>query len=260
MKPREEIVWVPGPWRDPALLEWQRGGRFELRIFPIPKRGARRVILAYTQTVPAAGGVRRYGYPLAYDPGGSTRVGRFSANIEVRGHDEQRGVRAAGYELKSDRRGDAAGLLFEQSDFAPTGDLVVEYALPDRNAELSAFGYREAAGSGAEDQRPYVALALRPKLPRAERDSEQSLALVVDASRSMFGENFRRATELAVKVARELDPSTRLLGARLSHRVHLALERRDRGWRTGRRAGAALPRRHHPGRSLGRGGGRSSRL
>ena len=31
-KPREEIIWVPGPWRDPALLEWQRGGRFELRI------------------------------------------------------------------------------------------------------------------------------------------------------------------------------------------------------------------------------------
>src|SRR5690606_33983344 len=101
-KPREEIVWVPAPWRDPALLEWQRGGRFELRIFPIPKRGSRRIVLAYTQTVPVAAGVRRYGYPLAYDPGGSTRVGRFSANVEVRGHDEARGVRAAGYELKTD--------------------------------------------------------------------------------------------------------------------------------------------------------------
>jgi len=37
-KPREEIVWVPGPWHDPALLEWQRGGRFELKIFPIRRR------------------------------------------------------------------------------------------------------------------------------------------------------------------------------------------------------------------------------
>ena len=34
--------------KDPALLEWQRGGRFELRIFPIPKRGSRRIVLAYT--------------------------------------------------------------------------------------------------------------------------------------------------------------------------------------------------------------------
>jgi ferric-dicitrate binding protein FerR (iron transport regulator) len=29
-RPLDEIVWVPGPWKDPALLEWQRGGRFEL--------------------------------------------------------------------------------------------------------------------------------------------------------------------------------------------------------------------------------------
>ena len=32
---------MPGPWRDPALLEWQRGGRFELRIFPIPPHRSR---------------------------------------------------------------------------------------------------------------------------------------------------------------------------------------------------------------------------
>ncbi|RYE82481.1 MAG: hypothetical protein EOO75_20635, partial [Myxococcales bacterium] len=59
-KPVDEIIWVPGPWRDPALLEWKRGGRFELRIFPIPARGSRRVVLAYTQPVPSVGGVRRY--------------------------------------------------------------------------------------------------------------------------------------------------------------------------------------------------------
>src|SRR5262249_57801284 len=71
-KPVEEIIWVPGPWRDPALLEWKRGGRFELRIFPIPARGSRRVVLAYTQVVQPVGGMRRYTYPLPYDPKGST--------------------------------------------------------------------------------------------------------------------------------------------------------------------------------------------
>src|SRR5690606_4374999 len=59
-KPKEEIIWVPGPWDDPALLEWKRGGRFELRIFPIPKRGSRRVVIAYTETIPAFAGMRRY--------------------------------------------------------------------------------------------------------------------------------------------------------------------------------------------------------
>ncbi len=71
-RPKEEILWVPGPWRDPALLEWQRGGRFELKIFPIPRRGSRRVVLTYTQTVDQSAGIRRFTYPLAHDPSGST--------------------------------------------------------------------------------------------------------------------------------------------------------------------------------------------
>ncbi|HSU39787.1 MAG TPA: VIT domain-containing protein, partial [Polyangiaceae bacterium] len=73
-RPLDDIVWVPGPWRDPALLEWQRGGRFELHVFPIPKHGSRRVVLAYTEVVNPSGDRRRYTYPLAYDPSGTTRV------------------------------------------------------------------------------------------------------------------------------------------------------------------------------------------
>src|SRR5204863_3695529 len=98
----EEIVWVRGPWRDPALLEWQRGGRFELRIFPIPRHGSRRIVLAYTQTLSPAGGMRRYAYPLAHDPAGSTRVDRFDIDVQVRGYDPKLGVRAYGYPLRRD--------------------------------------------------------------------------------------------------------------------------------------------------------------
>ncbi len=42
VKQHEDIVWVPGPWRDPALLEWQQGGRFELHIFRSRSRIATR--------------------------------------------------------------------------------------------------------------------------------------------------------------------------------------------------------------------------
>ena len=224
--PVEEIVWVPGPWRDPALLEWQRGGRFELRIFPIPKQGSRRVILAYTEVVRASGGERRYTYPLVYDPSGSTRVGRFELDVEVRGHDSARGVRASGYPLQAGNAGDGASALrFSESSFSPNGDLAVEYALPDRASELMAWSYLDTqkpepptAGSPAttsvvsgNDGAPYVAISLRPKLPRAERPGRRSFALVVDSSRSMFGESYRRASDLAVRVARELDANDRLV-------------------------------------------------
>ncbi|WP_437732845.1 VIT domain-containing protein [Sorangium sp. So ce1335] len=241
-KPREEIVWVPGPWRDPALLEWQRGGRFELRIFPIPKRGARRVVLTYTQLVEQAGGVRRFTYPLAHDQSGTTTIGDFSLDLQVLGHDRELGVATRGYELApAPAEGAADRRTLRAQGFTPAGDLTVEYALPDRDRPVTAWAYRmppaaapapepkaatspprrpagAAAGDSAEheaslaaaraiatDTSPYVAIALRPRLPRWEQATSRRHAIVVDSSRSMIGERFARATRLASSIVREMD-------------------------------------------------------
>lgn len=235
-KPREEIIWVPGPWRDPALLEWQRGGRFELKIFPIPKRGSRRVVLTYTQTVDQAAGIRRFTYPLAHDPSGTTKIDAFDLDLQVLGHDKSLGVQTRGYELAS-AGGDPSGerRTLQANGFVPAGDLTVEYALPDREREATAWAYQtaaadlpepeklkdgpastkaktneekeaaEAARAIAFDSSPYVAIALRPKLPRWQEAKERLHVLVVDASRSMVGERFSRATRLASTLVREMD-------------------------------------------------------
>lgn len=197
---KDDIVWVPGPWRDPALLEWQRGGRFELKIFPIPKRGQRRIVLAYTESVRPVGGVRHYSYPLPVDPGGTTKIRHFDVDIEVRGQDPKFALRTLGYPLAASDREGARALAFRADDFTPNGDLSVEWALPERQSELTSFGYR------AGDER-YALLTLRPKLPRATVDRVHVTVLVVDTSRSMFGEGLERAKRLAVRLARELDPA-----------------------------------------------------
>ncbi len=242
-KPREEIVWVPGPWRDPALLEWQRGGRFELRIFPIPKHGSRRVVLSYTQTVPVSGGVRRFSYPLAHDAAGTTKIDDFSLDVQVLGHDKDFGVSTRGYTLqKGDASAEADRFVMNEKNFVPAGDLTVEYALPDRNADLTAWAYQMpvtdvssapqpalatnalptvAGGANTKAQRektakdearairddgsPYVAIAVRPKLPRWGEGHERLHVIVVDSSRSMVGERFARATHLAASLVREMD-------------------------------------------------------
>ncbi|MDI1482600.1 VIT domain-containing protein [Polyangium sp. y55x31] len=235
-KPREEIIWVPGPWRDPALLEWQRGGRFELKIFPIPKRGSRRVVLTYTQTVDQSAGVRRFTYPLAHDPSGTTKIDAFDLDLQVLGHDKEFGVQTRGYEL-APSGGDASAerRTMSATGFVPAGDLTVEYALPDRDREATAWAYRmdstsaplpeepkdgpaatkaktteekdaaAAARAIAFDSSPYVAIALRPKLPRWQEAKERVHAIVVDTSRSMVGERFARATRLASTIVREMD-------------------------------------------------------
>jgi hypothetical protein len=207
---KDEIVWVPGPWRDPALLEWQRGGRFELRIFPIPKRGSRRVVLAYSQLVKQSASVRHYSYPLGVDPSGNSTALDFSIDVQVRGQDPDFRVRTPGWDASRSRESGVERLHFEASSFVPSGDFAVDYALPDRAAEVSAWGYRDVTASG-EAGAPYVSIALRPRLPRTtERGPGRAVALVVDASRSVFGENYRRATALATRIARDLEPTDRV--------------------------------------------------
>jgi Mg-chelatase subunit ChlD len=231
---REEIIWVPGPWKDPALLEWQRGGRFELRIFPIPAKGSRKVVLTYTQVVQPSAGTRRYVYPLAHDPSGELTVDTFDVDVQVRGHDAARGIQTAGYALSRSQRGDAESLAMSATSFVPTGDLVVEYATA-AVSELSAWAYAPVRSSrpdsaqqddtkteakasngvskdanaqalrAVEDERPYVAMTLRPKLPRWSEEAQRAYVFVVDASRSMYGERFKRASTLASRVVSELD-------------------------------------------------------
>jgi len=245
-KPREEIIWVAGPWRDPALLEWQRGGRFELRIFPIPKKGSRRVKLTYTEPVAQSGGVRRFTYPLAHDASGSTKIDDFNIDLQVLGNDKEFGVETRGYQLaKADSASGGERFTLAEKNFVPAGDLTVEYALPDRTSALSWWAYdmpasattvaqtgnappaiansgvnlagapknaqQKAKDAAAEakalvdDSSAYVALAVRPKLPRFPEGKDRLHIVVVDSSRSMIGERFARATRLASGIVREMD-------------------------------------------------------
>ena len=256
-RPREEIIWVPGPWRDPALLEWQRGGRFELKIFPIPKRGSRRVNLTYTQTVDQSAGVRRFTYPLAHDPSGTTKVGSFDLDVQVLGLDKTIGLQTRGYDLAA--AGDGDRRTMHADDFVPAGDLTVEYALPDRDKEATAWAYEdtsrpaaitpsalargkvqtpeekaafETAATILNDGSPYAAIALRPKLPRWTEAKERLHVIVVDSSRSMFGERFARARLLASSIVREMD--------RRDSFVVLACDTTCRAM-TGESAGSAKP-------------------
>lgn len=224
--PREEIVWVPGPWKDPALLEWQRGGRFDLRIFPIPKRGTRRVVLAYTLALPSLGGVRRLSVPLPYVSRRDRVLDALLLDVEVRGHDRNLGLNVHGYDVIRSTREDAESLHFERRSFLPSGDFTVEFASRDRDTSTTSWAYALSANEAAPNDLPeasarfggatfddprgdYLAVAIRPEWPASDDGEPRAIALVVDSSRSMLGENHRRASELAVEIVRALDVNDR---------------------------------------------------
>jgi len=226
----EEFIWVPGPWRDPALLEWQRGSQFELRIFPIPARGERRIRLAYTQNVAPSGTGRRYVYPLPHSGDDSTRVGRMQATVRVAGADADTPPEARGYAMSRALDDGATRLAFEAQDFVPAGDLVVDYRLADEDAEIRWWTYagqatvpgaessREGEPDVAEEQRQihadgrgYVVFAVRPELPAWGRGEAKDYVLVLDSSQSMVGERWSRASELAVRLVTEMDRRDRVM-------------------------------------------------
>jgi tetratricopeptide (TPR) repeat protein len=228
-RPSEDIIWVQGPWRDPALLDWKRGGRFELRIFPIPAKGARTIKIAYTQVVTPRGQGRQYVYPLPHSQDGSTVADQLTVDVEVRGA-QQGGVRAVGYDLVPDpKRGDVNAMTLSQSGFVPRGDLVVDYKATDGAAELRAWTFTGGAAAGpdenlakkqkvgidpkvveaqrqvAGDARPTAVIAFRPKLPRWDETKARDYMIVVDSSQSMVGERYQRAGKLVAALVDQMD-------------------------------------------------------
>lgn len=222
---QEEWIWVPGPWHDPALLEWQQGGRFELRIFPIEARSERRVRIAYEQTLAPHGEGRRYVYPLAHGNDDSTRVGHFEVDVRIAGEAE---AKTRGYELVREQEQGAQRLRYVREDFQPSGDLVIDYASPMDRSELRHWTFagdavapapeqtREAEDvlrehrTIAADSRPYALFALRPELPGATEARPRDYVVVVDASQSMFGERYERATRLVRGMVAEMDRRDRV--------------------------------------------------
>jgi ferric-dicitrate binding protein FerR (iron transport regulator)/Mg-chelatase subunit ChlD/tetratricopeptide (TPR) repeat protein len=224
-----DLIWVQGPWRDPALLDWKRGGRFELRVFPIPAKGSRTIKLAYTQVVTPHGDRRQYVYPLPHSTDGSTAADKFSVDVTVRGAAAQQ-VRSRGYDLVSSTTTDpgVTGLTLAKTAFVPQGDLVIDYLPDGGGAEIRAWSYAGNAAVApaitdadakkgldanviaaqqaiAADARPTAVLALHPKLPRWRESRPRDYVFVVDASQSMVGERATRATALIGAAVAELD-------------------------------------------------------
>ncbi len=239
--PTEEFIWVPGPWRDPALLEWQQGGRFELRIFPIPANGEREIRLTYEQNVRPHGEGRRYVYPMAHAADDSTRVGHFEVDVRVAGQDTQ--ASSVGYPLVATPDSGAQRFHYSSEDFRPAGDLIVDYRTQGEDRELRWWTFGQAplpqgntagpvppnnivtapATSTREsqevarlqrelvaDRRGYAVFALRPELPGWTERRERDYLIVVDSSQSMVGERYARASRLATQMVTEMDRRDRV--------------------------------------------------
>jgi ferric-dicitrate binding protein FerR (iron transport regulator) len=67
--------------RDPALLEWVDGSTFKMRVFPLEPRQEKRIILSYSQRVPALYGKLSYRFPAGHS---LQKVRDWSAEVRIK--------------------------------------------------------------------------------------------------------------------------------------------------------------------------------
>jgi hypothetical protein len=145
--------------RDPALLEWVDGSTFKMRVFPLEARKEKRIILSYTQKLPALHGQRTYRFPAGHS---LPVVQDWSVNVRLKGGANL--TWASPSHVLQARKTDGDLLLTARKKNALFDkDVVVEIidpALADNSARKVRFA------TALQDGSRYLLVQLRPDLLR----------------------------------------------------------------------------------------------
>ena len=194
--------------RDPALLEWTQNSSFSLKIFPMPARGSRKVILAYDEVLPVTKGALRYTYPLSLGEDRAVRMDDFRVHVTVED--------AGGAASEAKVLGHAATLRtedgrveadFQAESFVPNADFVLEFPRPEAPI-------LPVAVEGGADGRPgFFAVRVPVPTPAAQsalapRDEK---VIVLDASHGVTREGLDAEVTVAEAILRRMRDDERFV-------------------------------------------------
>jgi Tfp pilus assembly protein PilF len=187
----ERIVYQQ---KDPALLEWLDGSTFKMRVFPLEPRQEKRLLLSYTQKLPALYGQLSYRFPAGHS---LDAVQEFSAHVRVKG-----GAKFAWASPSHTFRAATDG-----------GDLVLDAAQKDarinRDVVLTLTEERppEVRFSSAEqDGAKYLMLRYRPELPSVKERQRRDWIFLFEASGDRDPLLARTQIEIIRGVLAQADP------------------------------------------------------
>lgn len=161
---------------DPALLEWSGASTFSARVFPLPPKSLKRVVIAYEQTLLFDGQRLRYTWPL---PPGAGKAVQVSARVHV----DPRQVGEVSVQPAPEGKPRKLGPWQAQDLSKLQGDGTLEVALAPRSAEADVLVGKDAAG--LTGQAFYARVRLPAKLTSgAEGPPTGRAVLVVDTSLS----------------------------------------------------------------------------
>jgi len=196
--------------RDPALLEWMEGNTFKTRIFPINPHSHKKIILEYTQLLPAYHGKIRYRYPLVSEMTRRSPIGNFQLQIDLDAGAKLFGVACPTLpDARIERHADGrqARVTWRATNFSPDRDVLLTYGRPAGETSLLVF---------ADDKHPneaaYFALSLSPRVKQqgAAVRRPGNTVFLVDSSASIESGDLARQLEALRMLIGELGSSDRL--------------------------------------------------
>ena len=169
---------------DPGLLEWTKGNVFKARVYPIPAKGDKKIVIAYEQELKDAGKGFLYSLPLNFQ----AKVERFHLRAEVFKQE-------VAPDLGSN---ELANLRFEKWNESFLAETKKENYLPNQSLAflLPKQADRQRIFVEEQDGETYFYLTMNPKVIRKEKTLPGKVGLVWDASASSRNRDLEK--ELAV--------------------------------------------------------------
>lgn len=190
--------------RDPALLEYAGRDMFKASIFPIPARGEKRVKLSYQEICPADGGMVRYRYPLNTEKFSSRPLEDVSVVVDISGKLPIKNITCPSHRVEVVRKGDtAARVAYEEKNVTPDRDMVLYYALAEREFALNLLTFRPDPG-----RKGWFMLLLSPNTDDA-KIQPKDVCFVMDTSGSMQGRKIEQAKAALRFCVQALNPGDR---------------------------------------------------
>ena len=169
---------------DPGLLEWTKGNVFKARVYPIPAKGDKKIVIAYEQELKDAGKGFLYSLPLHF----KTKVDRFHLRAEV-----------FKQEVAPDLGpNELANLRFEKWNESFLAETKKENYLPNQSLAFLLPKQADRQRIFVEEQggKTYFYLTANPKVIRKPKTLPKKIGLIWDASASARNRDLEK--ELAV--------------------------------------------------------------
>ncbi len=169
---------------DPGLLEWTKGNSFKSRIYPIPAKGNKKIVIAYEQELTDAGNGFLYALPLQF----KDRVDLFEVRAEV---------------FKQDVKPDLSNSELENFSFKKwresyIAETKLKNYLPDQQIAfvLPKEKNRQRIFIEADNKENYFYINIDPVIKEAGKKLPDNICLVWDVSGSAASKDIEK--ELSV--------------------------------------------------------------